>query len=214
MRRVIMWRHGRTGWNAERRFQGQTDIHLDEVGHGQAARAAQMLAWMSPVAIVSSDLTRAQQTAAPLSVACGVDVHLDSRLRETFAGQWEGLTREELGADHAEEFARWSAGDNIRPGSNGELRTEVAARVHEAVAEYAAQLPPDGTLVIVTHGGSARMGMGSLLGLPVDLWACLGLLSNCSWSVLGENPGNSRVPWRLHEYNAGTLPQPAIGDDR
>ena len=44
MRRIAIWRHGRTSWNAEQRFQGQTDIELDEVGVTQARRAAAMLA--------------------------------------------------------------------------------------------------------------------------------------------------------------------------
>ena len=55
MRRVAIWRHGRTSWNAEQRFQGQTDIELDEVGVAQARRAAAMLASLPPSAIICSD---------------------------------------------------------------------------------------------------------------------------------------------------------------
>ena len=46
--RVLVWRHGRTSWNAEGRFQGQLDPPLDEVGRAQAARAAAQLAALLP----------------------------------------------------------------------------------------------------------------------------------------------------------------------
>ena len=62
-RRIILWRHGRTAWNAERRFQGQTDIPLDDTGMAQAARAAKVLARLHPNRIHSSDLSRARATA-------------------------------------------------------------------------------------------------------------------------------------------------------
>jgi broad specificity phosphatase PhoE len=42
-RQLVLWRHGRTSWNLEQRFQGQTDIPLDEVGIAQAKNAASLL---------------------------------------------------------------------------------------------------------------------------------------------------------------------------
>jgi broad specificity phosphatase PhoE len=92
-RKIVFWRHGRTPWNAEQRFQGQTDIDLDDVGTGQALRAAGMLATLEPSMIIASDLLRARATAQPLARILGLEVHLDAGLRETFAGEWEGLRR-------------------------------------------------------------------------------------------------------------------------
>ena len=51
----MLWRHGQTAWNAERRLQGQSDIPLDETGQAQADRAARLLAGLHPDLIVSSD---------------------------------------------------------------------------------------------------------------------------------------------------------------
>lgn len=68
--RVLLLRHGRTAYNAEARFQGQTDIALDEIGLGQAKRVADTLATEladGPVKIFSSDLSRAAQTAEPVA---------------------------------------------------------------------------------------------------------------------------------------------------
>lgn len=206
MRRIAIWRHGRTSWNAEQRFQGQTDIALDDTGLAQARRAAAMLASLPPAAIICSDLTRTQQTAAPLVELTGIDPVLDEGLRETSAGEWEGKTRPVLLDEYGEDLHRWSADPHMRAGVVGETRLEVADRMVAAVDRGLALIPEDGVLVVVTHGGAARAGIGRLLGLPPEHWAALGVLTNCSWSVLLENspPGPA---WRLQEYNAGSLPE-------
>ncbi len=217
-RRIIFWRHGRTEWNAERRFQGQTDVPLDDLGRKQAAHAAQLLSGLEPDGIVSSDLSRARETAEALAVLTGLSVVTDERLRETYAGQWEGLTRSELEERFGDELAQWSAGSGIRPGG-GETRLEVAERVVLAVQEAMVTMGPGQTLVVATHGGAARAGIGALLDLPPEHWAALGVLTNCAWSVLTENLGQATAerhgpPWRLQEYNAGSLPVTALADDR
>src|SRR5690606_21205563 len=54
-RTVVLWRHGRTEYNATARLQGQVDIPLDEVGRWQAEQAARDLAERhGPTRIVSS----------------------------------------------------------------------------------------------------------------------------------------------------------------
>lgn len=221
--RLVLWRHGRTEWNSERRFQGQTDIELDDVGRAQAAEAARHLALLPPTRIVSSDLSRAHATAAELGRLANLPVGTDPRLRETYAGDWQGLAREELMARHGTDVMAWGAGSDLRPGG-GERRSEVAARMVAGITEALADLPPDSTLVIATHGGSARAAVGALLGLPVEHWAVLGVLTNCAWTVLTSRPAFSagsdpdhvaaNPAWRLEEYNARSLPETAFGDDR
>ena len=212
-RRIVFWRHGRTAWNAERRFQGQTDVPLDDTGLAQADRAAHALARLTPGRIVSSDLSRARMTAQALSVLTGLPVHTDADLRETFAGEWQGLTRSELEERFGDDLAQWAAGSDIRPGG-GETRKEVAERMVAAVTRALADVPAERTLVVATHGGSARAAIGALLGLPAEHWAALGVLSNCAWSVLEENSSGYGPGWRLQEYNAGSLPVTALADDR
>jgi broad specificity phosphatase PhoE len=104
-RRVILWRHGQTSWNVERRFQGTTDVQLTETGVAQARRAARLLASLRPDAIVASDLSRAASTAAELAALTGLDVTHDEALRETYAGVWQGLTHEEIVVRYGEEYA-------------------------------------------------------------------------------------------------------------
>ncbi|GAA2306896.1 histidine phosphatase family protein [Nonomuraea roseoviolacea subsp. roseoviolacea] len=202
-KRIVCLRHGQTLWNVEHRFQGHSDIPLDETGQAQAARAASLLASLRPSMIVSSDLQRANDTALALGRLVGLDVAVDKDFRERGGGQWEGLTRDEIAARWPEEYVAWEAPD-------GEPVTDVAARVAAAMRRWAARLDDDGLLVIASHGAALRLGICELLGLPEELWPALGGLGNCSWSVLQEG----RKGWRLLEHNAGTLPEPISSDDR
>jgi glucosyl-3-phosphoglycerate phosphatase len=206
--RLVLWRHGETVWNAERRFQGQTDIELDEVGRAQAERAARLLAGLRPDMIVSSDLSRAASTAAPLARVTGLTVTYDKDLRERHGGRWEGLTDTEIRTRYPAEYANWTPPD-------GEPAVAVSDRVGAALQRTATALaemglPAGGIAVVVSHGAAIRFGMSRLLGMPEDLFGVLGPLSNCSWSVIGSRHGR----WRILEHNAGTLPEPVLGDDR
>jgi glucosyl-3-phosphoglycerate phosphatase len=208
-RRVVIWRHGRTPWNLEGRFQGQTDVPIDEVGLAQARRAAALLAGLRPAAIVASDLQRAVRTAETLAELTGLTVELDKGLRETYAGAWQGKTDAEIKATFPQEWAAWRSGHTSRRGG-GETEPEVADRAVAAIHRALEGVAPRGTLVVVSHGGAARVAIGRMIGLPHGYWSGLGGLSNCCWSVLGA----ASRGWRLLEHNAGTLPEPVIGDDQ
>ncbi|MCF6474240.1 histidine phosphatase family protein [Nonomuraea sp. MG754425] len=202
-RRIVCLRHGQTLWNVEQRFQGHSDIPLDETGVAQAARAASLLASLRPTMIVSSDLQRANDTALALGRLIGLDVAVDKDFRERGGGQWEGLTRDQIAARWPEEYAAWEAPD-------GEPVTDVSSRVSIAMRRWASRIDDDGLLVVVSHGAALRLGICELLGLPEQLWPALGGLGNCSWSVMQEG----RKGWRLLEHNAGTLPEPVHSDDK
>ncbi|MFF4617604.1 histidine phosphatase family protein [Nonomuraea jabiensis] len=202
-KRIVCLRHGQTLWNVEQRFQGHSDIPLDETGIAQAARAASLLASLRPTLIVSSDLQRANDTALALARVVGLDVSVDKDLRERGGGEWEGLTRDQIAARWPEEYVAWEA-----PG--GEPVADVATRVAGAMRRWVTKLDDDGLLVVASHGAALRLGICELLGLPEQLWPALGGLGNCSWSVLQEG----RRGWRLLEHNAGTLPEPVRSDDR
>ena len=199
----MLLRHGQTTWNAEGRFQGHTDIPLDDVGVAQARRAAGMLAALRPDAIVSSDLGRAVSTAQPLARLTSLVITLDKDLRERSGGLWEGLVSQEIRERWPAEHAAWNPPE-------GESREAVAERVAGAFRRAADGVPAGGLAVVVSHGAALRLGIERVLGLPTDQAGVLGPLSNCSWSVLGQRGGR----WRLLEHNAGTLPEPILSDDR
>jgi probable phosphoglycerate mutase len=207
--RIVLWRHGRTEWNATGRFQGQLDPPLDEVGRNQAILAAPYLvaAGLSRdgTVVVSSDLSRAAETAATLTALLGVPLRLDERLREHGMGVWEGLTRDEVGERYPEQLADWMAGRPVR-GRGGEDAAEVAERAVAALAD----LPPARVAVVVTHGGTVGRLVERLLGIGPDHRRLLGPLGNGAWSELARQ-GNQ---WRLLRHNCSVLQQPAADSDR
>jgi glucosyl-3-phosphoglycerate phosphatase len=83
----------------------------------------------------------------------------------------------------------------------------------KGIEKHIENVPDNSTFVIATHGGAARVAAGKLMGLPKPTWLSLGIISNCCWIVLNE-PAEKDLPWRLVEYNAGSLPTPALSDDR
>ena len=207
--RVVLWRHGQTDWNIRNRFQGHSDIPLNEVGIYQAQHAARLLADMEPTKIISSDLQRAHATAQELAKLVDLPVDLDVDLRETNGGKWEGKTGLENREEDFANFVRWIDGDNNPAGETGERRTEVALRAVGAIQRALADGGENQTLIVATHGGTARCVLGHLLQLPQSHWGVIGGLSNAAWSILQINPRG----WHLVEHNAGSIPEPIYGEE-
>ncbi|MEU6023972.1 histidine phosphatase family protein [Micromonospora sp. NPDC047134] len=200
MTRLIIWRHGNTDWNAASRVQGQTEVPLNDLGREQAREAAPLLAALNPDAIVTSDLSRAADTAAALAALTGLPVRSDARLRERYFGQWQGLLLTEVAERFPEEYARWRAGDPD-PGAAVEPLDELGKRIGTALHEIADEMP-GGTIVVATHGGAARQGCGQLLGWDHTVLRTIGPLRNCHWTDLRREDDRG---WRLRSYNVGPI---------
>jgi probable phosphoglycerate mutase len=209
--RIVLWRHGQTDWNVENRFQGHSDIPLNKVGEYQVVEAAKILAALKPDRIVSSDLIRAQKTAAALAALTDIKVEINPGIRETNGGLWEGRTADQNRADHGELFASWYEGGDEPAGVIGERRSDVAKRAVAAIEKETENFA--GTIVFVTHGGTVRSVLGSILNLPIEQWGIIGGLSNACWSVLELTKHHTGSRWYLAEHNAGSLPEPVFGDD-
>ena len=201
MTRLIVWRHGNTDWNAGHRVQGQTDVPLNDLGHEQAAEAAELLVTFRPDALVSSDLRRAADTAAALAALTDLKVEHDERLRERHFGTWQGLTMAEVAVAHPVQFARWKAGaDDV--GGGVEPLSDLGERVAEALQTAADRVPPGGTAIVATHGAAARQGIGHLLGWPREQLRTFRALQNCHWVELTHDVDRG---WQLASYNVGVF---------
>ena len=167
MVRLLLIRHGRTDWNAQGRYQGQTDVALSEMGRRQAAAAARAVAGEGIDAVYTSDLRRAWETAQAIVDGRGLPSRQEPRLREMSFGRWEGLTYAELAENHGEALARWENDPaRVRP-PQGETLAEVAERVG-AVLNDLRSAPAEATIALVGHGGSFQVLLCMALGVPVE----------------------------------------------
>lgn len=211
VRRLVMLRHGQTEYNAGSRMQGQLDTDLTDLGRAQAVAAAEVLAKRQPLLIVSSDLRRAYDTAVALGERTGLRVQVDTRLRETHLGDWQGLTHDEVDAGAPGARLAWRDDATWAP-HGGESRVDVADRSLPLVAELLAGEPdwgndePERPVVLVAHGGLIAALTAALLGLPVDNWPVLGGMGNASWVQLSghglADAALSDIRWRLDVWNA------------
>jgi probable phosphoglycerate mutase len=149
---VLLVRHGETDWNREHRWQGWTDVPLNELGRQQAAELAARLRTVPFDAVYSSDLSRALETAEVVAAEHGLSAIADSGLREIDVGSWSGLTKAEI----QERFAgAWP--------DDAETSEAHAARVRAAASRILRE-HAQGTVLLVTHGGTIR----ALLDQPPD----------------------------------------------
>lgn len=209
VRRLVLLRHGQTEYNAIARMQGQIDTELSDTGRVQAEFAARAMGALSPVAVLSSDLRRALDTAVTVGDRAGVSVQVDERLRETRLGEWQGLTHSEVDERSPGARARWR-GDATWAPPGGESRLEVAERSRPVVDELFEKYDDWGPrpILLVAHGGLISALTATLLDLPVDRWPILGGLGNASWVQLSAY-GYGRPEWRLDVWNASAT----VADD-
>lgn len=159
---VLLIRHGETAWNASGRWQGHTDVPLNEVGRRQARLLAQRLSSWPVSALYCSDLQRAAETAQIVGEALDLEPVVDPAWRERHAGRCEGLTREEVDARFPGLWAR------IRTDSGGPPGGEVTADLYEriiAAFEAVVDAHPNEVVAVVSHGGALRMVIRYILGV-------------------------------------------------
>jgi probable phosphoglycerate mutase len=152
---ILLVRHGETDWNRENRFQGHADPPLNEAGRAGARALAAELAAEPVLALYSSPLQRAIETARIVGQSLRVDVVVEERLCEIDVGSWQGLTRDEVEARFPDDYQRWLVGEG--GWNDGESSDDLARRVLAALADIAGR--HDGLVLAVTHGGPIRTAL-------------------------------------------------------
>lgn len=133
---------------------------LTELGHQQAEALAESLRAEPVVAVYASIAVRAQQTAAPLAASHGLEVQVVEGVHEIFVGDLEDRTDQEALVSYARVYYPWTLGElgGAMPGgeSGEQVRDRYVAAVEQIRAKHE-QAHPDGTVVLVSHGGVMRL---------------------------------------------------------
>ncbi len=150
--RICFVRHGETDWNIELRMQGHIDLALNAKGEAQAQAAGRHFSGMKAVALYSSDLLRARQTAQPISEALHLPMVLCPELRERHFGRCEGLTFEEIADKFPEDARAIMRRDPDYVSLGGESRQQHQQRILDCIGDLVSNHAGQ-TIVVVTHGG-------------------------------------------------------------
>ncbi len=171
---LVLIRHGQTRANVERRWQGQSDWGLDEIGRRQVRALAE---WYGrPDRVISSPLGRALETARALVP----EPEVIDGLAELGFGEWEGLTIEEVRASHSVLYDHiFVDGNDLPRGVTGESWAQLTTRFRAAIDSI--DLRRGQLTAAVTHGAAIRSYLADLAG--------------AGWSAAGawETPANSSV---------------------
>jgi broad specificity phosphatase PhoE len=169
--RVVLLRHGETGWNRERRYQGQRDTELSATGRAQAEAAGRLLAGERLHAVWSSPLRRARDTAAAIALPQGLSVQVDEAFGEMRFGEWEGLTVEEVRARFPDLHRAWRETPHQVDVPGAETLEAVRTRVRKGIESLRAA-HDDQTVCLVSHGVTSRILILDALGLDLcRIWS-------------------------------------------
>lgn len=206
---LYLIRHGETDWNRAARMQGHADVPLNDLGRAQAAQVAAALAPYALVAIYSSDLSRAFDTAQTIAAQHpSLSVQASSLWRERDYGRFQGMTLPEVEAIDPYAAQQWRSRVADFAPDGGEtllqFQDRIAAQLQSVAQQHAGQ-----QIAIICHGGVLDMVWRIAHGLPVD--------TPRAWPL--PNTGINHLRWAngawqvLDWGNTAHLAEPAVVRD-
>ena len=193
MTKLILVRHGQSLANADRLFAGHSDFDLSDFGKEQANMTARYLFAKEKIdAIYASDLLRAYHTACPIGEIFSLPVIKDTGLREIFAGDWEGLSFDDIATTFSEPFSVWRNDySNARP-VGGESTREVYRRVVPHICDLAERHPGQ-CILLSTHATVVRAFDAFARGLSEEETGKIPFYHNASINVYRVEDGKVSV---------------------
>jgi probable phosphoglycerate mutase len=188
---IHLVRHGETDWNRDLRWQGHSDVPLNERGREQARELADNLSDAGLSAVYASDLSRAAETAQIVADRLSLPLRIDAGLREIDVGSWEGFTLAEITARSPGAVTRWDE-QGEHGWEHGESHTAMMVRVRDAIRSIADRHEGEEVLV-VSHGGPIRALRALAAGLdyPRDRRS-VPRTDNCEVCVIAVEDGAVR----------------------
>jgi len=196
--KLILIRHGQSIGNLNRVYLGHTDWDLTELGYKQAELVCEYLKDEKIDIIYSSDLIRAYNTVLPLAKQRNMEIIKDEKLREIYAGEWEGKHYEELVTVYAKEYEIWKTDIGNAGCTGGETVLELQNRIYNEILKIAKENEGK-TILIGTHATPIRTLNATINNVKKDEMCNIPWATNASVTVL--------------EYVEGKLKMLQYGDD-
>ncbi|WP_088243668.1 histidine phosphatase family protein [Calothrix rhizosoleniae] len=194
--RLFLVRHGETDWNRQGRYQGQTDVTLNQQGTLQSQKLSDLMQNVELDLIVSSSMSRAKETAEIiLHHHPHVNLQLDDGFKEITHGFWEGKLETDIAQDFPEDFQQWltkPAQLQLSSGENLQKLWQRSVKIFDAIVEEALSKKLK-TILVVAHGGINQVLVCHIMGLsPENFWNFR--QSNGSVSVIDYPLGLDGLP--------------------
>lgn len=162
---LLLVRHGQTAWNKDLHFRGRADLPLDDTGLNQAeAVARRLVTEFQPVALLSSPLQRARQTAEAIAQATQLDLRAEETLVDLDYGQFSGLSPTEAEARFLELYRAWLNVPHTVRFPAGESLDDVRARLADLL-NCVTNLYPNEQVILVTHQVVCQVLLCHLMGI-------------------------------------------------
>jgi probable phosphoglycerate mutase len=166
---ILLIRHGENEYVKKGRLAGRLpQIHLNENGRQQAQAVADKLKDAPVIAVYSSPLERAMETAAPISQALNLEIIVRQGLIETDYGEWtdrtlKGLSRLKLWrtVQHAPGMMRFPGGESF---------FNAQVRIATDLLQLANQHDQKELIICVSHADPIKLAVAYFIGLPLDLF--------------------------------------------
>lgn len=167
--KILLVRHGETDWNLTGRFQGRSDVPLNQKGREQANALALALKRESLAAIYCSPLVRAKETAHLIKAYHpSIPLHEEEGLVEMNLGEFEGIEGPRWAEKYADFREAWRDNPSSVTMPGGENLQEVQARAMAALERISKAHPPDCTLVVCSHNFVILTILCHALEIPLD----------------------------------------------
>lgn len=168
MKTLYIVRHGETDWNKMGKYQGITDVPLNENGLNQAKACGNALKDVTFDRILSSDLSRALVTAETIRGDRTTSITVDKRLRELNFGDWEAMLFSDIEARWPGLIDEMYLRPHLVKVPNGESFKDLQDRAWAGLEEFINANDEEETLLIACHGGTIRTLLCKLLDISIS----------------------------------------------
>lgn len=201
MTKVYFIRHGESVSNLITQFAGSLDMPLTEKGRAQAVATADFLQDIPFSAVYASDLSRAYDTGAAVARTQDVPIYSTPKLREIYAGDWEGKKYDQLEKEYPESYGIWRTQIGLAECPKGESVAQLQMRIR-AFVDNAVSKHPNEIICIATHATPIRVLECLWTDTPLSRMHTIPWVSNASVTIAEyDESGVGRLLQRdLHEH--------------